>query len=632
MPLPPPDDKKPWPPADWQPVFAKMRQWSAWHQATLESLQAAYGGGDQQDDTGFFASDHGGFLPTVGRALRRTFVGEPTRGPERNTKVPIPIGAEICRATADLLFSESPQVTMGAKERRQVQAKEGRQKAIDAAKAHEAQAAAHAAIAQAGAKALATAASSPPKPPAPTAGPATPAPAPAAPTSLPGLGAPPIVPPEQDPGEKRMQELLDDNFWTRIAEAAELGSALGGTYLRTTWDPDRIRDRPFTTIKDSDTAIPTFRWGQLESVLFWRIMKREKDGRQVWRHLELHEMRDTEQGRRYVIQHGLYLGDDAVLGDLVPLDSLPELKPIADNPDLGLGNVISTPFDRLMIVYVPNLRPNAVWRTSLVARDLGRSDLAGIEHLMDQLSEVMSAWLRAIRLSKARIFLNKGLLKNAGPGQGVVADLDQEAYTTLEGLAGKDVPLAQQIQLLQPLIHFEQYHKTAEALLEQIVLMAGFSAQTFGIGDTGNLKTATEIEARERRTLLTRDRKIQEWRPALELHIENLMLADAEYFSGPGVTGTIEVDFTDGVQETPLALAQTALALFQSQSASLVERVRALHPGWDEDTITREVQAIQDEEKANAALTLPPGLGFGGGMSGQPDGQSGSGDGGDAGN
>lgn len=534
MPLPASDVKNVWPPKELQPIYARMRQWSAWYSGDLQKLQAAYGGGDIQDSTGFFASDHGGFKATIGRTLQRFFVGEPTRGPDRNTKLPLPIGAELCQGSADLLFADPPTVTSSV-----------------------------------------------------------------------------------DATSERIQELMDDTFQSTLAEGGETSAAVGGTFLRVTWDLKLDPTGPFLTVVDADNAIPEFRFGRLTAVTFWWVVKVQDE--KVWRHLERHETTSDGTG---IIIHGLYEGSNDRLGLRLPLESIPELAALALNPegqpqaDFGIVGAITTASPGLAVFYVANQSPNRLWRDHPTGRYLGRSDLDGVEHLMDQLAEVMSAWTRAIRLAKARIFIAKSLLKNAGPGNGMVANLEQEAYTEVQSLGGKDMSLGDQIEFVQPLVNWEQYSNTAQTLLEQIVQGAGYATQTFGVGDKASIRTATEIESRERRSLLTRDRKVREWRPAIARLIEKMLLVDNAFFGGSNTVGDLDVVFSDGVQQTQLALAQTAQALFQAQSASIEERVALLHPDWDDEAIKAEAALIRDEF-APAPL-MDPTFPMGGGTDGDP--------------
>lgn len=554
MPLPS-DPKLAWPPKELARILPAMGQWSAWYAGDLAQLQAAYGGGIAADSTGFFASDQGGFKAAVGRQLQRWFVGEHPPGNARNTKLPIPIAAEMCQASADLLFSDPVAITLT-------------------------------------------------KPKA--AAPATPAAGDAKPEVAKTKAA--------TPTEDRLATLLDDNFNSTIAEGAELGAALGGTYLRVTWDVDSNPDGPFTTTKDADTAIPEFKWGRLTAVTFWSVIAR--DGKHVWRHLERHEV-STTPGETFgngVILHGLYMGTDDELGVRTSLDARPETASLAIHADVNLPGTIDTKSPGLAVTYIPNQTPNRMWRTDAIGRHLGRSDLDGVEHLMDQLAETMSDWMRARRAARARVMVSKDLVKNLGPGNGTAVDLDQETYVKTDFAGGVGPSggqsLTDRVQVVQPTYRPEEFKATADALIEQILQMAGYSMQTFGVQpDGGGERTATEIESKERRSLMTRDRKIREWTPGLREHVKKLLSIDRDIFDQPNVWADIDVEFSDGVQESQLKLGQFVQALFASESASLRERVSILHPDWDDDQIDEEVDLIRAEFPNTHEPIMPPDFG-----------------------
>lgn len=552
MPLPRSEGKSyAWPPIELTHIGPVMNSWSAWWTGNLDRLQEAYGGGTNPDTTGFFASDVGGFKPTLGQRVVRWFVGEPTRGPDRNTKLIIPIAAEIAQASADLLFGDPVKV--------KIHVGDTKERAI-------------------------------PEPV--TIDPA----------------APPVKTSTRAPGQDRLDDLLNDKFHGTLAEGAEGAAALGGVFMRISWD-DKLADRPFLTVRDADSALPKFSFGILTSVLFWDVVGVEK--RKVYRLLENHEMNADGIG---IVRYGLFCGEDDFLGDQVPLstrDATAELSPLV-NPALqmdGMDAILDTKSPKLAVVYVPNQTPNRLWRKDTLGRWLGRSDFDGIEHLMDELAECMSAWMRAIRLGKARILIGKELLNNAGPGNGQIANLEQEAYTTLKMLAGgKDQTLEQQIQMIQPQIPVQAHQTTAQALMEQILQMAGYSMQTFGVGDTGTVRTATEIESRERRSLLTRDRKIRIWIPAIRELVMKMIAIDNEFFHQSTKFDSISIAFTAGVQETELHLAQTAQAIFASESGSLERRVKLLNPDLDDDDLSYEIELARHEfAMMNATATVPGG-------------------------
>ena len=527
--MPLPKNGVQWPPAAVaNQILPKIGEWSAWYAGDPDMLSVVYGGQANMDagQTGFFASDHGGFT-AMGRALKRFFWGEPTRAPDRRLKLHVPIAADLCQASADLLFAD--EVTLTVKN-------SGLQNIVD--------------------------------------------------------------------------QMADDGLHTKFAETAEVAAALGGAYLRVTWD-DTLADRPFITTVDYDQALPEFRFDRLVAVTFWQTVKRE--GKKTWRHLERHELDGQGNG---IILHGLYQGDDKNLGISVPLQDDPATAPLAKLVDAQ--GAISTESPGLAVFHIANQRPQRRWRLDPLGKSYGRSDLDGVETLMDSLDEVYSSWMRDVRLGKARIMVAKTLLEQntRDPGSGANFDNDQEVFAGLNyaGSLKSDQPLSNQITEVQFKIRFAEHQATAEQLVGDILRTAGYSSQTFGEGDTGNIRTATEVEQRERRSLLTRDRKIRLWRPVIADVIEKLLAVDDAVFGCSHGTDTPEVAFTAGVQETQLTLAQTVLALDQAQAASTEVRVGMIHPDWDDTAIAKEVTKINAERQT----MVPPPDGLPGDMTGLP--------------
>lgn len=266
---------------------------------------------------------------------------------------------------------------------------------------------------------------------------------------------------------------------------------------------------------------------------------------------------------------------------------------------LGPDGVVDSQTPGLCVEYVPNQGPNRLWRTDPVGRNLGRSSLDGIEHLLDQLAETMSDWMRARRAAKARVWYDKSLLGNPGPGQGAIADLDQETYVgTVQPVKGPNVSMSDKFQVLQPKFDPTGYANTAAALIGQILQLSGFSTQTFGMEkeSTRSIEsTATEIEARERLTFLTRGRFIRTQTPHLARILAKLLAVDKAIFGTANVDAPIWVEFPDSVQESMLRLAQTVQTLFAAESASADERVRILHPDWNDDMWDEEVAKLKAE-------------------------------------
>ncbi|MBO2461173.1 phage portal protein [Actinomadura violacea] len=379
----------------------------------------------------------------------------------------------------------------------------------------------------------------------------------------------------------RLQELQDDGMQATLREAAETASALGGVYLRTSWDKD-IADRPWLSVVQPDCAIPTFRYGRLREVMFWTVI--EDDGQQtVVRHLETH--------KPGVIRHQVFVGTPTSLGQLAPLGDFEDTEPFARIVENG--DEIPTGIDLLTAGYIPNIRPNRIWRNLPEGVNLGRSDYQGVEAFMDSLDETWTSWMRDIRLGKARILADRAMLESEGRGQGAYLDLDREVFTPVEINPMSGQSLINEIQFS---IRVQEHQDTTQALLETIVRSSGYSAQSFGlVADTA--LTATEVQARKEQSFQTKAHKINYVRPVLA-HMNHALLAIEEAaFERRGLRPQPpDIEWAPGITPDPADTAQTVSLLVSARAVSLQTRVEMVHPDWDEPRVLQEVERIKAEE------------------------------------
>jgi hypothetical protein len=389
--------------------------------------------------------------------------------------------------------------------------------------------------------------------------------------------------------QEYLEGLIDDGLHSTLLESAEQCAALGGVFLRVVWDTD-LADHPWIDVVPADAAVPEFRYGRLVAVTFWRVV--EDTGSSVLRHLEKHIPSQN------AILHGLYAGDQKVLGRPIPLTDHPDTAPIAPMITDG-GNRITfpdQPKDASTVVYVPNIRPNRIWRDlGPQVVPLGRSDYSGVEGLMDALDETLSSWMRDIRLGKARLMVPPSFLDNIGRGKGAVFEPDREVFVPLNLLVNGSAPPGAMITPNQFNIRYVEHQQTANTLIEQIINQAGYSSQTFGmIGDVA--ATATEIEARERKSLITRAKKINYWRPALQDIIYGLLSIENTVFGRKDLEpARPTIDFGDVVLPNEAEIAQTVATLRAAEAMSIERAVAEVHPDWDPDEVTEEVSRIYHE-------------------------------------
>lgn len=414
---------------------------------------------------------------------------------------------------------------------------------------------------------------------------------------------PPTITASNPANQDALDDLMDDGTHAKLLEAAETCSALGGVYLRTVWDTD-VSDQPMLDVVPADAAVPLFSHGKLVGVTFWRVIS--DDGAEVVRHLETHAPGQN------AIFHSVYVGDQTDLGRVYPLTDFPETAQFAQY--LSDGNAITfpdMPFDASTVVYIPNMLPNKVWRDlGPQVTPLGRSDFSGVEPLMDSLDEAYSSWQRDIRLAKARLIVPQQYLDNIGRGKGAVFDPSREVYSPISMMTSAGG--TSDIMANQFVIRWQEHQQTCQDYVNRIVQGAGYSGQTFGEYDGGQGMTATEIRARERKSLITRNKKVLYWRPGLRDILYGWLAVKRSVFNDRTVTPERpEAEFPEVVLPDQLELAQTVGAISQADAGSKETLVRMLHPDWSDEEIRAEVRMIYAEtglDLANRARVMlsPP--------------------------
>jgi A118 family predicted phage portal protein len=379
--------------------------------------------------------------------------------------------------------------------------------------------------------------------------------------------------------QTRLDQLLADGHTQQmLLSAAEQCAALSGVYLRATWDRDLI-DRPLLTAVQPDNAVPEFRFGMLAAVNFWRELTGSTT-QLVWRHVERHE-----PGR---IVHALYQGSGDNIGRRVPLTEHPDTAALVGSIESD-GESTTTGIRQLTACYVPNMTPNRLHRGS----PIGRSDYAApIYDQLDGLDEVWTSWMRDIRLARARLIVPDGYLRSNGPGKGASFDEDAEVYAQL------NMPPTENggITLSQFDIRVEEHQRTAEALTRQAAQSAGYAARSFGLDqDGGAARTATEVDSDDDKSMITRRKKAGHWKQGLADVLLALLGLDAVHFRSGVIPERPRVEFSDGIAESPLDVAQTLDLLNRAQAVSTATRVKILHPDWDDQEVAAEAAAILRE-------------------------------------
>jgi hypothetical protein len=388
----------------------------------------------------------------------------------------------------------------------------------------------------------------------------------------------------EDKVEARLLEIIEEGgVYSRLVEAAESAAALGGVYIYPVWDKD-LRDFPIMAIAQSDMGVPEFKHGFLTAVTFHRTLQAEN--RRVLRLLERHEVEGTGESRKAVVLSAVYEGTEGRLGVQVPLGTGDTWDSRPPEPRVEL------PFSELDVEYIPNIRPNRLWR----AEHLGVPDIQGSETLLDALDETFASWMRDIRLAKARILVPREFLRpDVEDGNSPVFDIDHEIYVGMEMEPGMNQD-SRSMLAHQFAIRYMEHRETSRELMDRIVSNAGYSPASIGhSSDTGEKSTGTALRISEHKTLLTLKRKGAWWRPAVANTLYRMLLIDKQVFGSTLEAIRPTVDVSDSIIDNPLELAQTALALNTAMAASIETRVRIVNPDWSESEVDAEVIRIKNE-------------------------------------
>ena len=225
--------------------------------------------------------------------------------------------------------------------------------------------------------------------------------------------------------------------------------------------------------------------------------------------------------------------------------------------------------------------------------------------MMDSLDIAWTSWLRDIELGMAQIFIDEELLtKNQNQTTGEVVQLNkfskyQRAFVKLNLTGWKmggdsGVKPIEQVQFN---IRMEEHKNTCEQIFFNIVTQCGYSPQTFGIGQHGNVASGTALKILEHKSQLTRETKGRYWIPAIKELFYQLQKIDqsANLSSFYNLEDT-SIELQDSIVTDQKEISEVIRNLDMAKSVSSYTKVKMQHPDWDEQAIEKEVDQILKEQ------------------------------------
>lgn len=390
---------------------------------------------------------------------------------------------------------------------------------------------------------------------------------------------------ETEDNESKQQKRLDtlvelNNIHGKLNEAAEGCAALGDVYLKLNWWKDEI-DHPVLSVVPGDSAWPEFLFGVLKGIHFFSVVKRDDHTDEVIRVYER-----FEPGK---ITMAVYKGGSEDLGSDMGDEALKEY---------GFEREIIPPVKDMLAVHIANMKPNREFRDS----NMGRSDFDGLRNLMDSLDETYSSWMRDVRLGKARTIVPAEYLKRKpqdmleGLAQSASWEFDQdvETYVTIDMTDGNgNIP---GITLQQFSIRSGEHAATCAELMRNIVSIAGYAPQTFGMDITGMAQSGTALHIREKKSYDTKGKKQTYWKAPLEqimtamIHLDHALFPDA----GSDDDDRVKVRFADNTANDLPTMASAVSMMASAKAVSTEMMVELLHPDWTQKQIAEEVERIKN--------------------------------------
>ncbi|MFE5878985.1 phage portal protein [Rhodococcus sp. NPDC056506] len=212
-----PDSNTIWPPKPFDDLIASIAEQQVWWEGIPEGLANYYGQGQARRKSAGF--DLGGIGVKV-------FWGKKDTQQHVTSRLHLPIPADICATSANLLFADGPKFLIPD---------------------------------------LTTTPEATDENPEPE----------------------PVVDPVKRAAQDRVDRILNTpNMHAAFLVAAETCAALGGVWPRIVWDGELTKNA-FIDFVDPDRAIPEFKWGRLQAVTFWSELP--STDKAVWRHLERYE-------------------------------------------------------------------------------------------------------------------------------------------------------------------------------------------------------------------------------------------------------------------------------------------------------------------------------------------------------
>jgi hypothetical protein len=396
-----------------------------------------------------------------------------------------------------------------------------------------------------------------------------------------------------EPAEYRAAKESDQGALDRIitenlldAEAhrmAVIASSEGETWGRIIVDP-KLLDVPIIEFVSRRQVIPHFQGRFVVAATF--ISEWEESANVVFRLLETYEAG--------AVQAQLFQGSRTSLGDEVTLDSYARTA--------GKSPTVLTGIDRPLCAFIPNSIDADPTR--------GYADYRGLEERFLGLNESATIGQENMRLSgKKRALLDAKYLRNGKLPAGDDVFIRSEAEGNL-GEAGKP------LQMLEYTFEAEQLVKYLDHMIDTTLFLGGTAPAAVGRSIDGGAVSGTALKLKMAHSLIEAAGKGRYSDNGLRRLLRFAAIIDARSTVDGGFGRRREwtapdedptVVRGDGLPQDDMEAAKWVALAAGAEAVSTEEKVRYLHPDWNEQQVADEVKLIEEAAPEPPTIATPPG-------------------------
>jgi hypothetical protein len=240
---------------------------------------------------------------------------------------------------------------------------------------------------------------------------------------------------------------------------------------------------------------------------------------------------------------------------------------------------------------------------------LGESDYDGLENLFLAVNEGLTITQQNLRLTGAkRLMVDRNYLDKQGRLQ-----LSDDVY--VYGSSGLktlgDGPSSKPFEAIEYSFEAAELVRWIDWMLDHTLTAAGISPASVGRGDLGGSLSGTALRLRMSHTLSEISGKGRLWDAGVSELLRLAQIIDAKPVAQGGfgkaysdAEATPRVERGDGLPEDPREDAQVLAQLSGAEAVSTEEKVRILHPTWDDMRVADEVSRIDAMANPNPLAAL----------------------------